>query len=324
MDKIVAVHTFDQLKILADSNRLKILRLLMAAPATLTQLGANLDESPAWVRHHVKILESGMLIEIAEVRITAGVTEKFYRAKAPALLLQELILPQSRKPVIIFSGSHDTALEHIASRLDRHVTMLTLPVGSLDGLVNLRQGLCHIAGAHLLDPGGEYNAPFVRHLFPDRPVSLVTLAYRTQGLIVAPGNPKGIKDLSDLSREEVTFINRNPGSGTRLWLDRELSRIGLPISLIRGYGQFVQTHTESAKTIQAGAVDTAIGIQAAAREYQLDFIPLFEERYDLIIPAEWTKLAEPLLNHLQTASFRQELNSLTGYNTARSGEQIPL
>ena len=324
MDKIVAVHTFDQLKILADSNRLKILRLLMAAPATLTQLGATLDESPAWVRHHVKILESGMLIEIAEVRITAGVIEKFYRAKASALLLQELILPQSRKPIIIFSGSHDTALEHIANRLDRHVTMLTLPVGSLDGLVNLRQGLCHIAGAHLLDLGGEYNTPYVRHLFPDRSVSLITLAYRTQGLIVAPGNPKGIKDLSDLSREEVTFINRNPGSGTRLWLDRELSHIGLPVSLIRGYGQFVQTHSESAKTIQAGAVDAAIGIQAAACEYQLDFIPLFEERYDLIIPAEWTKLVEPLLNHLQTASFRQELNSLTGYNTAHSGEQIPL
>jgi putative molybdopterin biosynthesis protein len=153
---------------------------------------------------------------------------------------------------------------------------------------------------------------------------MVTLAYRTQGLILAPGNPKGLRDLTDLSREEVTFINRNPGSGTRLWLDRELSRLGLPVSLIRGYEKFVQTHSEAAKTIQAGAADAAIGIQAAACEYQLDFIPLFEERYDLIIPAERAKLVEPLLDHLQTASFRQELRALTGYNTAHSGEQIPL
>lgn len=324
MHKIQALHAFDQIKILADSHRMTILRMLMGSAATLTQLGAVLGESPAWVRHHIKTLESAGLIEISEIKITNGVTEKFYRAKASALLLQELILPQSDKPVIIFSGSHDTALEHIASQLARHITVLSLPVGSLDGLVNLRQGLCHIAGAHLLDSSGEYNTPFVRHLFPDRPISMVTLAYRTQGLILAPGNPKGIKTLEDLTRENITFINRNPGSGTRLWLDKELSRIRLPFSLIRGYEHFVHTHSESAKTIDAGAADATIGIQAAAREYQLDFIPLFEERYDLIIPEERAKLVGPLLDHLQTASFRRELNTLTGYNTAHSGEQIPI
>lgn len=324
MDKVETLHAFEQLKILADAHRMTILRLLMAEPATLTQLGATLGQSPAWVRHHLKTLESTGLVEIAEVRVTARVTEKYYKAKASALLLRELILPQSQKPVIIFSGSHDTAIEHIAGQLAAHVSMLTLPVGSLDGLVNLRQGLCHVAGAHLLDPGGEYNTPFVRHLFPDRPVSLVTLAYRTQGLIVAPGNPKGIRDLTDLSREGLTFINRNPGSGTRLWLDRELSRINLPVTLIRGYGNFVSTHSASAKTIQTGAADAAIGIQAAASEAHLDFIPLFEERYDLIVPAEQAQLLEPLLDHLQTTSFRKELNTLTGYNTLHSGEQIPL
>ncbi len=324
MEKIQTLHAFEQIKILADSHRMTILRRLMADSATLTQLGAAMGESPAWVRHHIKTLEAAGLIEITEIKITNGVTEKFYRAKASALLLQELILPQSDKPVIIFSGSHDTALEHIASKLSRHITVLTLPVGSLDGLINLRQGLCHIAGAHLLDSSGEYNTPFVRHLFPDRPVSMVTLAYRTQGLILAPGNPKGIKALEDLTREDVTFVNRNPGSGTRLWLDKELSRINLPVSLIRGYEHFVHTHSESAKTIDVGTADATIGIQAAAREYQLDFIPLFEERYDLIIPEERAKLVGPLLDHLQTASFRRELNTLTGYNTAHSGEQIPL
>ena len=264
MDQIQTVHAFEQLKILADSRRLTILRLLMATPATLPQLGAILGESPAWVRHHLKTLESGGLIEINEVRVTAGITEKYYRAKASALLLQELILPQSEKPAIIFSGSHDLALDQIASHLAPHISLLTLPIGSLDGLINLRQGLCHLAGAHLLDASGEYNAPFVRHLFPDRPVSLVTLAYRTQGLILAPGNPKGIKDLTDFARDDVTIVNRNPGSGTRIWLDKELNRLNLPVALIRGYGNFVNTHSAAAKTIRAGKADVALGIQAAA------------------------------------------------------------
>lgn len=324
METIEPLHAFEQLKLLSDARRMSILRLLMAEPATLTQLGAAMGESPAWVRHHVKILEAAGLIEISEVRVTDGITEKFYKAKASALLLQELILPQGRKPVIIFSGSHDTAIEHIASQLRRHISMLTLPVGSLDGLVNLRQRLCHVAGAHLLDPAGEYNTPFVRHLFPDRIVELVTLAYRTQGLILAPGNPKGLKSLDDLSRQDVTFINRNAGSGTRLWLDQELKRINLPSRLIRGYEQTVNTHSAAARIVQSGQADAAIGIQAAAREAQLEFIPLFEERYDLIFPEEQARLVGPLLDHLQTASFRRELNLLTGYNTAHSGEQIPV
>jgi molybdate-binding protein/DNA-binding transcriptional ArsR family regulator len=324
MDKIETLRTFEQIKILADARRMTLLRLLMAAPATLTQLGATLGKHPAWVQHHIKALEATGLVEIDEVRTTGTVTEKFYRARASAFFLRELILPKSDKPTIIFSGSHDLAIESLSRHLAPHVRLLTLPVGSLDGLVNLRQGLCHLAGAHLLDASGEYNTPYVRHLFPDRPVEMVTLAYRVQGLLLAPGNPKGIKSLSDLAREDVTFINRNPGSGTRLWLDRELQHIGLPVTLIHSYDNFVKTHSESAKIIWAGGADVAIGIQAAAWEYQLDFIPVFEERYDLIIPAEQVDLVHPLLDHLQTASFRKDLNTLTGYNTAHSGEQIPL
>lgn len=324
MDKVDTLHAFEQLKILADAHRLGILRRLMAEPATLTQLGQTLKESPAWVRHHLKILETAGLVEIAEIRVTARITEKYYKARASALLLQELILPHSQKPVIIFSGSHDSAIEHIAGQLAPHISLLTLPIGSLDGLINLRQGLCHLAGTHLLDPGGEYNTPFVRHLFPDRPVSLVTLAHRTQGLIVAPGNPKGLKTISDLAREDVALINRNPGSGTRLWLDKELTRLGLSVASICGYGNFVHTHSAAAKTVRAGEADVAIGIQAAAWETKLGFIPLFEERYDLVVPIEQTQLVGPLLDYIQTSAFRQELNALTGYNSAHSGEQIPL
>ena len=322
MKKIEPLHAFEQIKLLSDSNRMSILRLLMAEPATLTQLGAIMGESPAWVRHHVKILETAGLIQISEVRIKFGVAEKYYKARASALLLQELILPKSQKPTIIFSGSHDTALEHIANRLSKHVSILTLPVGSLDGLVNLRQGLCNIAGAHLLDKSGEYNIPFVRHLFPDRAVEMVTLAYRTQGLIVAPGNPKGIKSLEDLARSDIKVVNRNPGSGTRLWLEKELAQIALPSSQIKGYDRCVSTHSDAAFAVQSGSADVAIGIQAAAWETQLDFLALFEERYDLVFSQEQTRLVGPLLDHLQTALFRRELSALTGYNTAKSGQQI--
>jgi putative molybdopterin biosynthesis protein len=324
MNKVKPLHAFEQIKLLSDARRLQILRLLMAAPASLTQLARILKKSPAWVRHHILALEAAELIELSEVRITGKVTEKFYRAKAGALLLQELILPEGGQPAIVFSGSHDLALEKIGAQIADHLTLLTLPVGSLDGLVNLRQGLCQISGVHLLDKTGEYNAPFVRHLFPDRTMDLVTLAYRTQGLMLAPGNPKGVRSAADLARAGLRFINRNPGSGTRLWLDGELARLGIPPETIDGYERVVNTHTECSRTIASGEADAALGLQASAQQYSLDFIPLFEERYDLVLPREQEDSLAPLLEHIQTAAFRRELSSLTGYNTTHSGEQIPI
>jgi len=324
MNPIQILHTFDQIKLLADPRRMEILRLLMAEPATLTHLGRTLKRSPAWVRHHLKALESTGLVEMAEVRTTGTVTEKFYRAKAGALLLQELILPKGKKPALIFSGSHDLALEAAARGLSRHLTLLNLPVGSLDGLVHLRQGLCQASGAHLLDRTGEYNTPYVRHFFPDRAVEVITLAHRTQGLMAAAGNPGQIHAVSDLVRPDVRFINRNPGSGTRLWLEAELDRRRIPPSQIRGYDRVVATHTEAALAIQAGGADAALGLQAAARQHGLDFIPLFEERYDLVLPREQERVLAPFLDYIQTAAFRQAAKVLTGYSTAHSGERIPI
>lgn len=324
MDKVETLHAFEQIKLLADSRRLQILRLLMASSASLTQLARTLGQSPAWVRHHILTLESAELIELAEVRRTGKVTEKFYRARAGAFLLQELILPEGGKPAIVFSGSHDLALEKISAQIGDHLTLLTLPVGSLDGLVNLRQGLCQISGAHLLDKSGEYNAPFVRHLFPDRSMDMVTLAYRTQGFMLAPGNPKGVRGASDLTQSGLRFINRNPGSGTRMWLDAELERLGIPSKSIDGYEHVVNTHTECARAISSGQADAALGLQASALQFGLDFIPLFEERYDLVLPREQEDALAPLLDYIQTNTFRQTISTLTGYTTTHSGEQISL
>jgi len=324
MKKVDSLNSFDKIKLLADSRRMDILRLLMAAPATLTHLARTMKQSPAWIRHHMLTLESANLVEVSEIRKTGKVMEKFYRAKADALLLQEVILPKTKRPAVIFSGSHDLALEGIAEHLEKHVTLLSLPVGSLDGLVNLRQGLCQISGSHLLDESGEYNTPFVRHLFPDRDVEIVTLAYRTQGLMLANGNPKSIKKISDIARPSIRFVNRNPGSGTRLWLDSELRKLKIPTEKINGYDKAVKTHTEAAMLIANNKADVSLGLQAAAYQHGLDFIPLFEERYDLVLPRENEKTLIPVLDYLQTATFRDELSALTGYNSAHSGEKIIL
>jgi putative molybdopterin biosynthesis protein len=325
MNSIEHVHDFEQIKLLADPRRLKILRQLMAAPASLTQVGHAIGEHPAWVRHHLKQLEQAGLVEIVETRMTAGVVEIFYRAKAGGLMLQELILPETPgHPAVVFSGSHDLAVELLAKRLSKHVDVITLPVGSMDGLMTLREGLCHISGAHLLDPNGEYNTPFVQHIFPDRSMRIITLAHREQGLMTAPGNPKGIHSLADLRRADVIFINRNAGSGTRLWLDQQLHALGIPAEEIRGYRTTVSTHTQSARAVFSGEADAAVGLRAAAHPLRLGFIPLFHERYDLIFAQEQAELLDPLLDALQSSVFRRGIEGLTGYETLHTGEQIPL
>ncbi len=214
---IQPLHSFKQIKLMADPRRLRILRILMSGQASLTMLGQQIGEHPAWVRHHLKQLEAAGLVELAETKVESGVVEKFYRASTSGFIIQELILPENpSRPHIVFSGSHDLAVELLASLLSEHVDILTLPLGSLDGLITLRQNLSNLSGTHLLNSSGEYNLPFIRHLFPDRTMQVITLAYREQGLILQPGNPKSIHTIAELARPGVTFINRNAGSGNPL------------------------------------------------------------------------------------------------------------
>jgi putative molybdopterin biosynthesis protein len=324
MQSIEVLRNPDRIKPLGDARRREILRLLMAAPATLTQLSRRMHHSPAWVRHHLKVLEVARLVELIEVRKTGRITEKFYQAMAGAYVVQEMIAPRTRQPTLIFSGSDDLAMGYIGQRFASRLILMKLPVGSLDGLINLRLGLCQVAGAHLLDESGEYNTPYVRRLFPDEDVELVTLAYRTQGLMFAAGNPKHIRQVADLGRPGIRFVNRNRGSGTRLLLDKELKRAHVPPDLIHGYGHEVKTHTEAASLIEAGQADAALGLHAAAHQHGLDFITLFEERYDLVFARDEENALAPLLDYMQTADFRRSLEALTGYNTAHSGERIPV
>ena len=330
MEPLHRIRNFEQIKTLADARRLTILRLLMAAPATLSQLGVMLGEHPARVRHHLKQLEAADLVEMVEMRVVRGFTEKYYRARASAFLLQDLILPDDpEREYLAVLGSHDLALEALAERLRQQaksrMELLVLPVGSLDGLIALRQGSAQLAGCHLLDAeSGEYNLPYVRHLLPDRQVTLLTLAHRQQGLILPAGNPLGIGGLDDLARPGLVWVNRNRGSGTRLWLDRKLGELGIAPCDLQGYQREVRTHTTVAEAVRRGKADAGLGLQAAAHQFDLDFIPLFEERFDLAIAGEASdnRRLRPLLDDLQSAEFRRLVESLGGYATAHTGDQM--
>ena len=331
MNSIEHIRTYEQIKTLADPRRLAILRLLMAKPATLTQLGRALGEHPAWVRHHLKLLEQAGLVEISDVQVSDGYVEKYYRARAQAFFVQEMILPDDPEGrTILLLGSHDIALEILSQHIrkqDCGVNLLVLPVGSLEGLTALRQDTSQITGCHLLDiDSGQYNLPYVRHFFPDRPMVLVTLAHREQGLMVSPGNPRRIRGPEDLGRQDLVLANRNRGSGTRLWLDRQLSQSGIPAQQIRGYEQEMRTHLDVAEAVLQGRADVGLGLYAAARHYHLEFIPLFQERYDLVIPLEQYEQPRmiPLFEVLQSGGFRQAVQGLGGYDMTHTGEQIHL
>ena len=229
---------------------------------------------------------------------------------------------------IVATGSHDLTLDLLASLLRRNDPGLTLGssnVGSLGGLMALRRGEAHLAGSHLLDEEtGEYNVPFVRRYLEGREIVIVRLVGRTQGLMVPSGNPLGIASLEDLFRDGVSFVNRQRGSGTRVLLDYKLKRLGPEPHRIAGYEREEYTHLGVAAAVAAGRADTGLGILSAARAMGLDFVPLLNEQYDLIIPADFYDgdLLAPLLGLIRSDEFKCEVEALGGYDTSRTGEVV--
>lgn len=325
MGSFCTLQRMDQIEAIADTHRLAILRTLMAQQATISQLGAQFGKHPAWVRYHVKKLESVGLLELSETRVTANYTEKFYRATAAAFSVNLMIAPQQEgRQSLVVLGSSDFAVDGLAKLANAHRDILVVPVsvGSLDGLIALRQGLADVAGCHLLDAAtAEYNTPYVRHLFPDRPVVEITLSFREQGLIVAHGNPRGITGLEALA-DGIRLANRNTGSGTRVWLDHELRRLGLDPTRIAGYDRTLATHDAVADAIASGTADVGLGIRAAAERHDLHFIPLFHERYDLVLAEDrLDDLAlQRFLDPLSTASFRNAIRDIPGYDAGHTGD----
>ncbi len=223
-------------------------------------------------------------------------------------------------------GSHDITLDLMAQFLaERGRRLASANVGSQAGLVALRRGEAHLAGSHLLDPeSGEYNLRYIRQYLPQTAVTLIALVGREQGLIVRRGNPKGIHSLEDLIRPDVTFVNRQRGAGTRVLLDYHLAQLQVSPQAIRGYNQEEYTHLAVAAAVASGRADCALGIAAAAQALDLDFIPLFQERYDLVIPQEYfaSELLAPMLDLLHEEAFRRSVAALPGYDVTPMGTLI--
>ena len=229
---------------------------------------------------------------------------------------------------IVAIGSHDLVLDLAASALradDPRVTLASSNVGSLGGLVALRDGLCHLAGSHLLDPAtGEYTLPYLDRILAGREVAVVRLVHRDQGLIVAPGNPLGLAGLGDLARTGVRYVNRQRGAGTRMLLDHELRQRGISADAVAGYAREESTHLAVAAAVAAGRGDAGLGIMAAARAFGLDFLPVTREPYDLVVAVadlESARLA-PLWALLRSERFRAAVAELGGYGTTEMGRRI--
>lgn len=223
-------------------------------------------------------------------------------------------------------GSHDMTLDLLAQFLAEHDRRFaSANVGSQGGLVALRRGEAHLAGSHLLDPkDGIYNISYIRQYMPNIPVKVIALVGRDQGLIVKKGNPKGIKSLKDLINPDVQFMNRQRGAGTRVLLDYHLNLLKILSESILGYTEEEYTHLGVAAAIASGRADCGLGIAAAAQALGLDFVPLFQERYDLIIPNEHAnrELLAPLFTLLNEPGFRDSVSKLTGYDISVMGKII--
>jgi putative molybdopterin biosynthesis protein len=228
--------------------------------------------------------------------------------------------------VIICIGSHDNTLDLLANELmglEFPLTLSSTHVGSMGGITALKDNAAHICGCHLFDPKTQdFNFPFLKKYLPDQEVTVFNLSIRQQGLIVSKGNPKKISSIRDIKEKKLVFINRQRGAGTRVLFDDLLEKAGISAEEVNGYAQEEYTHMAVAVNVLSGTADCGLGIYAAAKALELDFIPVVKERYDLVIP---TRLVEEpriktLISLLQSTEIKRKIESLGGYETWLTGK----
>ena len=227
---------------------------------------------------------------------------------------------------LVTIGSHDNVLDLLANFLHRlrpPIRLSSAHVGSMGGIMAIKRKEAHIAGAHLLDENtAEYNVSFIKRFLPDMPLKLINLCYREQGFMVQPGNPRKITGFHDIAQHGYSFINRQKGAGTRLLTDKILRENNIDPDHIHGYHHEEYTHMNIAAAVASGTVDTGMGIRAAALALELDFVPIAEERYDLIVPQDYladSRVTAALDIIKSNKDFRQKVLSLGGYNLRDSG-----
>jgi molybdate-binding protein/DNA-binding transcriptional regulator YhcF (GntR family) len=273
----------------------------------------------------LEALSQGYSLEEVEVAFSVHLDRWREERKDSAQAAKALSKGADTGKALVIVASHDLALNMLVSRLRQNNPEIKIHVtyaGSLGGLIALQEGRADLAGIHLLDAEtGEYNYPYVKYLLPGREMAIVHLAYRTQGLMFAAGNPKRIKSLEDLKRSDITMVNRQTGSGTRILLDQELRQLGIAPSRVKGYAREVDTHLAVARSIADGKADVGLGIEAAALACHIHFLPLSRERYDLVIPVEnyRAKRLAPLVQIVASKDFQKAVTEAGGYDTSETG-----
>ena len=271
---------------------------------------------------------AGMLTSLVRadgiLRIPPGVSGYSEGETAPVELLTS---EKDLDDRLLTLGSHDLTIDLLASAIkeasDGRIAVSSSNIGSMGGLIAVGKGIAHFAGSHLLDTEtGDYNRSWLKKYLPGADIALVTLVHRHQGLMTLKGNPKGIQGVGDLARPDVSLVNRQAGSGTRILLDYELKKSDIGAASISGYSTEEYTHMSVAMAVTSGRADVGMGIMAAARALDLDFIPVARERYDLVIPARLLKDAriELLLDIIRSDEFKEQVLALGGYETEETGK----
>ena len=291
--------------------RLKVGRVGKKLVATPIQRGAGVTTS---------------LIEADGITIVPRFSEGFEAGSKIQVNLFRTMEEINNTTVIL--GSHDLTIDLLANLMKRHYPRYNISsanVGSLGGIMALKRGEAHIAGAHLLDEEtGEYNLSYIQQFLPSTPILVIGLVRRIQGLIVKKSNPKNIRHFMDLIRPDVLFVNRQRGSGTRMLLDFELKKLNISSNQINGYSREQYTHLSVAADVASGIADVGLGILAASKALDLDFIPIGEEQYDLIMPKEFYSLPniQALLSVMAHSDFATSIIRYGGYTCNKSGQVL--
>jgi putative molybdopterin biosynthesis protein len=243
----------------------------------------------------------------------------------------ELVLMRSVEAIsrtLVSIGSHDVLMDLIADIIHKQKGMVSLSsahVGSLGGIMALKKGECHLAPIHLLDEeSGIYNLPYLKRYLADQELVLIKGVKRTQGLMVPKGNPKNIKNIRDLAGSDISFVNRQRGSGTRVLFDYLLKKEGIEADNILGYSREMNTHMMVASAVKSGSSDVGIGVLSAANMMGLDFIPIGDEEYDFAMLKEnlEDERVKRFIDVLKSQAFADDLNQLGGYLLESPGQII--
>ncbi|MGH9558080.1 MAG: substrate-binding domain-containing protein, partial [Bryobacteraceae bacterium] len=242
------------------------------------------------------------------------------RGRAKAHLFEDDSAASGKR--LLIAGC-DPGISLLAQHMLRaDVDMVIAPSSSRSALGWLKDGSVHIAGSHLRDATGEFNLSAIERLFPKGGVTVVTFAIWEQGLAVRAGNPKAIRGVGDLGRKNIRIVNREKGAGSRELLDRELKKAGIASENVKGYDRVAPGHLPAALAVSLGEADCCVATRSAARAFELEFLPLSAERYDLAIPRSYAKTpaVQTLLDVLNRAAVRREFEMLAGYDMSHTGE----